>query len=152
MGHELEIEKIKEFVRQRKRKALVLHGPPGTGKTTLAIVIANETNSEIFELNASDLRNKAKLQEILKPAIEQKSLIKKNKIILIDEVDGISAVDRGGVQELLELIDISKYPVIITANDILETKLSDLRKKAEMIELKEISYSLIKGYLFQIFD
>jgi len=42
-------------------------------------VVAKETNSEIFELNASDFRNKANIQEILKPSIEQKSLIKKTK-------------------------------------------------------------------------
>jgi replication-associated recombination protein RarA len=51
------------------KKALILHGPPGTGKTALAHVAAKETVSEIFELNASDLRNKEKLKEILKPAI-----------------------------------------------------------------------------------
>src|SRR3989344_7733310 len=103
---ELAIVKIKEFVNnfnKFNKNALILYGPPGTGKTTLAYVIAAETNSEIFELNASDLRNKNKLQEILKPAIEHKSLTKKNKIILIDEVDGISTTERGGLTELLEL-------------------------------------------------
>ena len=91
-----------------KKKALLLYGPPGTGKTTIAYVIAKETNSEIFELNASDLRNKDKLQQILKPAVEQKSLVYKNKIILVDEVDGISGYqDRGGITELLRIITAS---------------------------------------------
>src|SRR3989338_5680922 len=100
-GQEEAVARIKSFVEEfdlkkdsAKKKAIILHGMSGTGKTTLAHVAAKETNSEIFELNASDLRNKKNLQEILKPAIEQKSLTKKKKIILVDEVDGISAVDR----------------------------------------------------------
>ena len=150
-GQDEAIIKIKEFINYPKnKKALVLHGPPGTGKTTLAHVTAKETNSEIFELNASDLRNKAKLHEILKPAIEQQSLIKKNKIILVDEVDGISAVDRGGLTELISLIESTTYPIIITANDIWNRKLSSLRKKSELVQLKEINYGMIKDILFDI--
>ena len=91
-GQQLAVEKIKAFTKNfgLEKKAVILYGPPGTGKTTLAHVAALETNAEIFELNASDLRNKEKLENILKPAIQQKSLTKKKKIILIDEVDGLS--------------------------------------------------------------
>lgn len=151
-GQELAVEKIKSFVKYfgTKKKALVLHGPPGTGKTTIAHIIANETNSEIFELNSSDLRNKTKLQEILKPAIEQQSLIKKQKIILVDEVDGISAVDRGGLIELLSLLQKTSFPIIITANDIWKKKLSSLRQKSELIQLKEIHYKIIAEVLKEI--
>src|SRR3989344_4526928 len=147
-------EKIKKFINEfnseKTKKALVLHGPPGTGKTTLAHVSAIETNSEIFELNASDLRNKERLEAVLKPAIEQKSLIFKNKIILVDEVDGISAVDRGGLPELISLIETSNFPIIITANDIWGSKLSPLRKKVELVHLKEVDYKTIKEVLIWI--
>ena len=108
---------INNFETQRK-KALLLHGKSGIGKTTLAYVATGETNSEIYELNASDLRNKQKLQETLKKALEQKSLMHKRKIILVDEVDGIMGTDRGGIPELIKLIDKSKYPIMITANNI----------------------------------
>ena len=151
-GQELAVEKIKGFLRNfgKKEKAIILYGPPGTGKTALAHVTAKETNSEIFELNASDLRNRIKLDAILKPAAEQKSLTKKGKIILIDEVDGISVVDRGGISELLSLIEVSAHPMIITANDIWNKKFTPLRKKSEMIQLKEIGYNTIKDVLIRI--
>src|SRR3989339_807422 len=93
---------------------------------------------------------KNKLQEVLKPAIEQKSLTKLNKIILVDEVDGICAVDRGGLSELLELISITTYPVIITANDIWKNNLSSLRQKVELVEVREINYNIIKDVLINI--
>lgn len=151
-GQEEALLKVKAFISNfpSKKKALLLHGPPGTGKTTIAYVIAIEKNLEIFELNASDLRNKEKLQEILKPAIEQKSLVKKGKIILVDEVDGILGVDRGGVSELINLIEHSTYPVILTANDVWDKKLAPLRKKVELIQLKEIDYKTMKNVIFDI--
>ena len=70
--------------------------PPGTGKTTLAHVLAYDMEYELYELNASDMRNKSSLNERLKPVLEQKSLFESGKVILIDEVDGISGEDRGG--------------------------------------------------------
>ena len=93
-----------------------------------------------------------KLDEILKPAIQQKTLIPSmhGKVILVDEVDGISAVDRGGLSELLELIEITPYPIIITANDIWGKKFSELRKISELIQLKEISYRTICDVLYCI--
>ncbi|MEX2016883.1 MAG: replication factor C large subunit [Candidatus Pacearchaeota archaeon] len=151
-GQGIALEKVQEFVRNFKfgKKAIVLYGPPGTGKTTIAHVVAGETGAEIFELNASDLRDRARLEAVLKPAIEQQSLIKKWKIILIDEVDGISALDRGGLSELLYLIEKTQYPVIITANDIWDRKLAELRKASELVQLKEIDYNTIKEILIDI--
>lgn len=145
-GQDEAVFKIKEFIKNfgKKKKALLLYGPPGTGKTSLAYAAAREINSEIFELNASDLRNREKLKEILKPAIEQKSLEKESKIILVDEVDGISEFDYGGLGELLNIINSTPYPLIITANDIWNKKFSQLRKKCELVQLKEINYNTIK--------
>ncbi len=151
-GQEEAVAKIKDFIKNfpLKKKAIILYGPPGTGKTTIAHVTANETNLEIYELNASDLRNKPQLKETLKPAIEQQSLLKKGKILLIDEVDGINEADRGGIQEIISLIEAAEYPVILTANDAWSKKLSLLRKKYQVVELKELDYRTIKDILINI--
>lgn len=139
-GQDLAIDKVKLFLKTfPKKKAIVLHGPPGVGKTSLAYAVASETDSEVLELNASDFRNKEKISEIVGPASRQKSLFSKGKIILIDEVDGVSATkDRGGLAELLALLEKSSFPVIVTANDIWDSKFSLLRKKAEVVQLKEV--------------
>jgi replication factor C large subunit len=144
-GQDLAIDKVKLFLKQfPKKKALILHGAPGVGKTSLAYAIAFESEAEILELNASDFRNKEKIAAIIGPASQQQSLFKKNKIILVDEVDGVSAIkDRGGLAELLGLIEKSSFPLIITANDIWQKKFNLLRRKSEIIQLQDVDYKVI---------
>ena len=129
---------------------MLLHGPSGAGKTSLAYALAQENNLEILELNASDLRDREKLEQILKPATQQQSLFGKNgKIILIDEIDGITT-DRGGLAELLALIEKTSFPIVITANNIWQQKFALLRRKVELLKLKEIKYELILKILQSI--
>jgi len=150
-GQDLAIDKVKAFLKVfPRKKAVVLHGPTGTGKTSLAYAIAYEMDSEILELNASDLRNKQKIAEIVGPASQQHSLFKKSKIILLDEVDGISARDRGGLSELLGLIEKSSFPIVMTANDIWQQKFSLLRQKSELVQLKEIDYRTVLNILKKV--
>ena len=115
-GQDLAIDEVRRFFREfPKKKAVVFHGPAGVGKTSMAYAIAFEMDAEILELNASDLRNRQKIAEIIGPASLQKSLFRKNKIMLVDEVDGISArMDRGGLGELLRILEESRFPVIIS--------------------------------------
>lgn len=151
-GQNLAIEKVKLFLKSfPKKKALILHGSPGVGKTSLAYAIAIENDIEILELNASDLRNKQKIAEIIGPATQQKSLFKTSKIILVDEVDGISASkDRGGLAELLGLIEKSAFPIVITANDIWDKKFNLLRARSDIVQLKDVDYKIISDILMNV--
>ena len=148
-GQNLAIEKVKLFLKNfPKKKALILYGAPGVGKTSLAYAISLENDDEILELNASDLRNKKKIAEIVGSATQQKSLFRKSKIVLVDEVDGISASkDRGGLAELLGLIEKTAFPIVITANDIWDKKFNLLRRKSELVQLKDVDYKLIAELL-----
>lgn len=150
-GQDFAIEKVKLFLKQfPKKKAISLYGPPGTGKTSLAYALASELDLEILELNASDLRNKEQISQIIGPASHQQSLFKKGKLILVDEVDGISAKDRGGLSELLGIIEKTAFPVIVTANDIWQQKFNLLRQKSEMVQIKELDYKVILDILRSI--
>ncbi len=151
LGQEKAIDNIKKFLTDfPKKKALILHGPAGTGKTSIVLAAAKENNLEILELNASDLRNRFKLEEILKPATEQVSLFKKSKILLMDEVDGVTGTDRGGIPELVKIIQGTKFPIIMTCNDVWQSKLSPIRAKSKIVELKPIDLGTMVSILSRV--
>ena len=151
-GQNIVIDTMRLFLKNfPHKKALILHGPAGTGKTSMAFALARENDLELFELNASDLRNRKSLEEVMKPATEQKTLFgKKGKIILVDEVDGVTTVDRGGLPELIALIEKTSFPIIITANNIWQQKFNLLRRKAELVKLKELPYETTLSLLQDI--
>ena len=152
-GQDTAIQEVITFFKTfPMKKALILNGPVGIGKTCIALALAKEFNLELFELNASDLRNRLKLDEVLKPATAQKSLFKKGKLILMDEADGITTSDRGGLPELLVLIEKTQHPIIITANDIWQRKFNLLRKKCHLINLKELKDEIVLEILIDVLE
>ncbi|MEJ2012089.1 MAG: AAA family ATPase [Anaerolineales bacterium] len=65
--------------------SILLWGPPGTGKTTLAMVIANSTKSH-FETISAVLAGKAELRKVIKAALERRKLYGTRTILFVDEV------------------------------------------------------------------
>jgi putative ATPase len=65
--------------------SIILFGPPGSGKTTLAQVIANTTRSRFVTISAI-LAGKADLRAVVDEAIEQRRLHNLRTILFVDEV------------------------------------------------------------------
>jgi putative ATPase len=65
--------------------SIILWGPPGTGKTTLAMVIANTTRSH-FETISAILAGKAELRTIIEAALERRRLHNERTNLFVDEV------------------------------------------------------------------
>lgn len=84
-----DVWKSDEFHRPRE-KLLLLSGPPGLGKTTLAHVVARHAGYEVIEINASDARSGAIIDERVLPALESGYTVGSSKPILLvlDEIDG----------------------------------------------------------------
>jgi len=65
--------------------SIILWGPPGTGKTTLAMCIANQTKSHFVTLSAV-LAGKTELREVIDKAVERRKLYNRRTILFVDEV------------------------------------------------------------------
>jgi len=131
--------RILSFLEGSRKKALLIHGPTGTGKTSSIYALAKELDYEILEMNSSNFRKKDHIKRIIGEASLQQSLFFKKRLILIDEVDGISGRhDYGGLAELAKVIDKSKNPIIMTANDVSDSKFKTLRRKAELLEFNHV--------------
>jgi DNA polymerase III delta prime subunit len=137
-----------------KKKAAVLHGPAGIGKTSSVVALAKERGYELVEMNASDKRNKDAIFRIAGSSSKEGTLMngsKGKRILLIDEVDGITGrEDRGGVKSLVDVIKLALIPIICTANDAYSSKLSPLRKISKVISYKPIHLESILKVLKKI--
>ncbi|MEA3399487.1 MAG: AAA family ATPase, partial [Patescibacteria group bacterium] len=141
IGQDLAIEKINSFFSNfKKGKALFLYGPPGVGKTNLIHTYAKENNYELLELNASDARNKKELESFLSKATGQMSLFGTKKIILLDEIDGLSGrKDRGASSAIATYINKSSFPIAITGSNVFDKKFSPIKKSSSIVECKLLS-------------
>ncbi|MCA9478275.1 MAG: AAA family ATPase [Nanoarchaeota archaeon] len=127
------------FTHFRKGEALFIYGPHGTGKTSSVYAFAAENNYEVMELNAGDTRNQKNLTEWLSQVTGQASLFGNKKIILLDEVDGLSGVkDRGATGVIAKFISTSLFPIVITGVDVFDKKFSALKKSCDLIEYKPV--------------
>jgi len=129
------------------KKAALLYGPPGCGKTTLVYAAANDFDYEVIEANASDVRTSQALRRRVERAAREGSLFgRAGKMLLLDEVDGLSArEDVGGIDTILEIISITRYPVVMTANDPWNPALRPLRNASLMIQIKPLRiYEMVR--------
>ncbi len=141
---------ITSFSRQKKKAALV-YGPSGSGKTISVYAVADKHGFEVLEVNASDFRNKEQIDSKVGHASRQMSLFTKGKVILVDEIEGLSGMkDRGGLAALAKLIDKSAFPLVLTAQNPWDKKFSAVRKKSNLIHFEEIDYTEVYGVLKNI--
>ncbi|HIP90341.1 MAG TPA: replication factor C large subunit [Candidatus Nanopusillus sp.] len=137
------IQKIKTFILKYPnvpKRALLLYGPPGVGKTSSVYAIARELNYEVVEMNASDVRSARKIHQILDEAMKSRPFFYKGRIILIDEVDGmVGKEDMGGLGAIINIIKNSRWPVILTANDPWDPRFRKIREVCNLIEFKRLS-------------
>ncbi len=155
-GQDEPLKDLNTFIynyKREKKKAALVFGPPGCGKTSSVYAIGKEAGYEIMELNASDFRNKDSINSVLGNALGQVSLFAKSKIILVDEIEGLSGTkDRGGLQALTKLIEKSPFPIVLTVQDAFDQKLSSLRKKCKLVEFNILSYGPIYENLRRVAD
>ena len=128
-------------------KPLLLVGPPGIGKTTLAKIAGKNFGYDMISLNASDVRNKKNIQEILEPVLGNQTVLGK-PMIFVDEVDGVHGrSDYGGVEALINILKEPTVPIILAANNDSSNKMKKIKKTVKTISLRPLPPRLLRLYL-----
>jgi len=139
------------FVKWKKgTKPLLLVGPPGIGKTTIAYLVAKQFGYDMIGLNASDVRSKSRINEILMPVLGNVSVLG-TPMIFVDEVDGIHGRgDYGGASALVDILKEPTVPIVLAANSDDSDKMKSIKKVVKTIQFKKIPPRLLRVYLENI--
>ncbi|MGI0068902.1 MAG: AAA family ATPase, partial [Nitrosopumilaceae archaeon] len=131
-------------------KPLLLVGQPGIGKTTMAILSAKQFNYDLISLNASDVRTKQRIHDVLNPVMGNTTVMGK-PMIFVDEVDGIHGrSDYGGVEALVDILKEPTVPIVLAANSETSDKMKSIKKVTTAVKMRPLPPRLMRFYLEEI--
>ncbi len=133
-----------------EKRGLILAGPPGLGKTSIAYALSNSKGWDIIEINGSEGRT----EDFIKRTIGMFSLYKdltwdeegsRKKAGLIDEADNIyerstkgGTGESGGYRAIVDILKNTSIPIIITMNDFANFRYRKGSNAATIINLCEV--------------
>ncbi len=131
-------------------KPILLVGPPGIGKTTIANLAGKQFGYDTISLNASDVRSKSRISQILSPVLGNISVLG-SPMIFVDEVDGIHGrADFGGAEALIKILKEPTVPIVLAANSDKSEKMKSIKKAVKTIYFRPLPPRLLRLHLENI--
>ena len=142
---------VEWFAKWKKgTKPILLVGPPGIGKTTIANLSGKQFGYDMISLNASDVRSKSRIFEVLNPVLGNISVLG-SPMIFVDEVDGIHGrADFGGAEALIKILKEPTVPIVLAANSDTSTKMKSIKKATKTIYFRPLPPRLLRLHLENI--
>jgi len=132
VGSETIKNKITDYLEQGSIQNLLLHGVAGTGKTTLAKLIAKNLDCDLLYINASDERGIDTIRDKIIPFASSMSF-KSVKIVILDEADYITPQAQATLRNTME--SFSKTTRFILTCNYLERIISPLQSRCQTFEI-----------------
>ena len=144
VGQEKILGSLSKMINDGRIFSMIFYGAPGTGKTTLAKIIANSTKSNFVKVNAA-LAGIKDLREIVKSAEDQKNFYGKRTILFIDEIHRFNKAQQ---DFLLPYVEDGRIILIgaTTENPFFEVNPA-LLSRVKIVQLKKLSAENIKKIL-----
>lgn len=134
-----------------KKRSAFIYGPPGIGKTVTVEATANDFNMEFVEKNASDYRTEDAINRFAGLASQYGSLFGGKRLILLDELDGLTGTsDRGGVKAITDIAKKAQCPLVLIANSAYDPRFAYLRNYCLLIEFKKPAVTEVANRLKHI--
>jgi len=132
VGNEMIKNKIADYLKQGSIQNLLFHGVAGTGKTTLAKLIAKNLNCDLLYINASDERGIDTIRDKIIPFASSMSF-NDVKIVILDEADYITPQAQATLRNVIE--SCSKTTRFILTCNYLERIISPLQSRCQTFEI-----------------
>ncbi|MFC7211444.1 replication factor C large subunit [Natronoarchaeum sp. GCM10025321] len=124
------------------RKAVIVYGSPGIGKTSAAHALANDKDWPVIELNASDQRQADVIDKVAGEAAQSGTLMQGSsgrRLIIMDEADNFHGnADYGGSAAVTGVVKKADQPMILIANEFYDMS-QGLRNACQEIEFRDVS-------------
>jgi len=146
VGNEIVKDAVRGYIERNDPPHLLFHGKQGTGKTTLAKIIANNTDSDIMYINASDETGVDVIRDKVKPFAMSVSL-SSIKIVIMDEFDFISPNSQAALRNVME--QFSKHTRFILTCNYSQKIIAPIISRCQVFEIippsrKEIALHITK--------
>ena len=134
------------FLKDSNFPSMVLWGPPGVGKTTLAHILADNSKKELYPFNAV-LGGVNDLKKLINSASEVQKMFKKESIIFIDEIHRFNKAQQDA---LLPYIEKGSFTLIGATTENPRRSINNaLLSRLQIIELKSLNESNLTTILKQ---
>lgn len=125
-----------KFLKEKNFPSLVLWGPPGTGKTTLANILASNSGLELYNFNAV-LGGVNELKKLIATAIQMKDDFGKEAIIFVDEIHRFNKAQQDA---LLPYVEQGSFKFIGATTENPRSSVNKaLLSRVQIIELKKLT-------------
>lgn len=155
VGNEEAVTRLAEFAKDGNMPNIILHGPPGCGKTTVILCMARkilgpQMKDAVLELNASNdrglevVRNKIKMFAQAKVTLEPG----KQKLVILDEADAMTEAAQQALRRIIEIY--SKTTRFAFACNVFDKIIEPIQSRCAVVKFNRLNDTQLRNKLVEI--